>query len=112
MGVFQIYFQKKEDEGGAMMFSSFEDAFNPSEEKKAQWREKLRNAQKEAIERKECWMCANTYMEPWNNHGHEDYTTHCKFTKKCVDFSNGKDCPNWKPRELIEPILSTHYELK
>ena len=72
------------------MFCSFEDAFNPSEEKKKLWEQTLRNAQIEAIARKECWMCANTYLDPWNNHGHLDHTKHCKFTKECIDFENGK----------------------
>ena len=83
------------------MLCSFEDVFNPSEEKKKSWERTVRKTQEEAIEKKECWMCANTFLEPWNNHGHEDYTTQCKFDKGCVDFSNGKDCLNWKPRELI-----------
>lgn len=84
------------------MFCSFEDAFMPSEEKKKLWEQTLRNAQKEAIEKKECWMCANVYLEPWNNHGHLDHTKHCKFSKECVDFSTGEKCQNWKPRELAE----------
>ena len=83
------------------MFCSFEDAFNPSEDKKKLWEQTLRNAQIEAIARKECWMCANTYFDPWNNHGHLDHTKHCKFTKECIDFENGKNCQNWKPRKLI-----------
>ena len=82
------------------MFCNFEDAFMPSEEKKKLWNQALRKAQTEAIEKKECWMCANTYLEPWNNHGNLDHTTHCKFSKECVDFEIGKNCQNWKPREL------------
>ena len=82
------------------MFCNFEDAFMPSEEKKKLWERTLRKAQTEAIEKKECWMCANAYLMPWNNHGHLDHTTHCKFSKECVDFSDGKKCQNWKPREL------------
>lgn len=82
------------------MFCNFEDAFMPSEEKKKLWKQTLRKAQTEAIEKKECWMCANIYLEPWNNHRHLDHTTHCKFSKECVDFSNGEKCQNWEPREL------------
>lgn len=83
------------------MFCDFEEAVNPSEEKQKQWDQTLKNVQTQAIENKECWMCENSYLEPWNNHGHPDHTTHCKFTYKCVDFSNGSNCPDWKPRETI-----------
>lgn len=81
------------------MFCSFEDAFMPSEEKKKSWKQTWRKEQAQAIKEKECWMCANTYLEPWNNHGHEDHTRHCIFTHECIDFDTGKDCPNWKPKK-------------
>lgn len=82
------------------MLVNFEDAFMPSEEKKKLWEQTVRKAQAEAVKNKKCWMCTNIYFELWNNHGHPDHTTHCKFTKECVDFNNGKDCQNWKPREI------------
>lgn len=82
------------------MIVDFEDAFMPSEEKKKLWEQTVRKAQTKAIKEKKCWMCANTYLEPWNNHDHLDHTRHCKFSKECVDFENGKNCKNWKPREL------------
>lgn len=87
------------------MFCSFEDAFMPSKEQEKLWEQTLRKVQTEAIEKKECWMCANTYFKPWNNHGHLDHTKHCKFSKECIDFENGKNCQNWKPRELAEMML-------
>ena len=83
------------------MFCSFEDAFFPSNEKQTQWEQTLRKIQTEAIENKQCWMCKHTYLEPWNNHGHEDHTRHCKFTNKCVDFKNGRECQNWDPRAIV-----------
>lgn len=82
------------------MFIDFEDAFRPSEEKKKLWEQTVRKAQAKAIKEKKCWMCVNTYLEPWNNHGHLDHTRQCNFSKECVDFENGKKCPNWKPREI------------
>lgn len=83
------------------MLVDFNDVFWPSEEKKEQWAKTVREAQEEALEKKECWMCENTYTEYWCNHGHEDYTTQCKFTKECVDFSNGMNCPKWKAKEIV-----------
>ena len=44
------------------MFCSFEDAFMPSEEKKKLWEQTAINAQTEAIVKKQCWMCANSYL--------------------------------------------------
>ena len=82
------------------MIVDFEEAFNPSEEKKKQWAEHIIRYQKDATKRKDCVRCKNTYWEDWNNHGHEDHTTHCIFSKKCVDFDNGKKCPNWNPKEI------------
>ena len=82
------------------MIVDFEEAFNPSEEKKKQWAEHIIRYQKDATKRKDCIRCKNTYLEDWNNHGHEDHTTHCIFSKKCVDFDNGKKCPNWNPKEI------------
>ena len=73
-----------------MLVVDFEEAFNPSEEKKKQWAEFIIQYQKDATKRKDCVRCKNTYWEYWNNHGHEDYTTHCIFSKECVDFDNGK----------------------
>lgn len=83
------------------MICNFEDAFMPSEEKKKLFEQTVRKVQIRAIEKKECWMCANTYLEPWNNHGHEDYTRQCAYTKECVDFeNNGEKCPHWKARNI------------
>ena len=84
------------------MLCSFEDAFMLSEEKKKLCEQTLRKTQAEAIKKKKCWMCENTYLEPWNNHGHEDHTRHCIYTTECVDFENGQKCPHWKARSIYE----------
>ena len=82
------------------MFIDFYEVFNPSEEQKKQYVQSIIRCQKEATKRKACVRCKNTYWEYWNNHGHDDHTTHCKFTKECVDFENGKKCSNWDPMEI------------
>ena len=82
------------------MFVNFDEVFFPSQEKQDLWRKTVIDAMNQAVENKECWMCKNTYLSPWNNHGHEDHTRHCKFDNQCVDFSNGKECKNWSPREI------------
>ena len=82
------------------VFVDFEEAFNPSEEKLRQTAKFIIDYQKKATKRKDCVRCKNTYWEYWNNHGHDDHTTHCKFSRECVDFSNGKKCPNWDPKEI------------
>lgn len=82
------------------MFVSFEEAFNPSKEKLAATRKLLIEMQEKDISEKRCRRCKNTYGEYWNNHGHDDQTNHCIFTKKCIDFSSGKRCPHWEPKEI------------
>lgn len=82
------------------MFVDFQEVFNPSPEKIAQYNKTFVEVQKNAIKKKKCWMCKNTYGEYWNNHGHDDETKHCVFSKECIDFSDGKKCPNWSPKEI------------
>ena len=82
------------------MFVDFEEAFNPSKEKLQQYANYIINYQKEATKNKDCVRCKNTYLKYWNNHGHDDYTTHCYFSNECIDFSNGRNCTNWEPKEI------------
>ena len=82
------------------MIANFYKAFHPSEEDVARYNKALVDHQKKSIKQKKCTMCKNTYRERWNNHGHEDSTTQCKFSGKCVDFSDGKNCQNWDPKEI------------
>lgn len=82
------------------MFVDFERAFHPTEEQIKKAKKFIVDFKKKAIKKKDCIMCENTYLEYWNNHGHDDYTTHCKFTKECVDFSNGKKCEHWCPKSI------------
>ena len=82
------------------MFCDFKRAFMPSDEDKKKWAATVRKTQEEAVKNKECWMCMFRYHEPWNNHGHNDHTTHCSIDGKCVDFSTGINCTLWLPKEI------------
>ena len=84
------------------MFVDFEKAFNPSDEDKRRYNKTMNDFQMNAIRQKKCMMCRNTYYEHFNNHGHDDVLIRCQFSKECVDYSDGKQCENWNPREIIE----------